>query len=105
MILAADALSRTSPASGIMRGETLAAPFPEIGLECGCPDSADVLARAPEVRVSTRIDPTVPAGSNAPPATARCHTWNGAWPPSSGRSKTSWMTSAPPGTSQRANPE
>ena len=47
MILAADELSRTSPASGIMRGETLAAHFREIGLECGCPDdaSADVLSR------------------------------------------------------------
>jgi hypothetical protein len=51
VILAADELSRTSPASGIMRGETLAAPFREIGLECGCPGerpydaSADVLSR------------------------------------------------------------
>ena len=38
VVLAADALSRTTPGSGIMRGETLAAPFPEIGLECGCTD-------------------------------------------------------------------
>ena len=47
VILAADGLSRTSPASGIMRGETLAADFPEIGLECGCPEelSADALSR------------------------------------------------------------
>ena len=47
VILAADELSRTSPASGIMRGETLAAHFSEIGLECGCSDdaSADVLSR------------------------------------------------------------
>ena len=56
VILAADELSRTSPASGIMRGETLAAPFPEIGLECGCTEegaaegsgeetSVDVLSR------------------------------------------------------------
>jgi hypothetical protein len=51
VILAADELSRTSPASGIMRGETLAAPFREIGLECGCPvegsgeASTDVLSR------------------------------------------------------------
>lgn len=47
VILAADELSRTSPASGIMRGETLAAHFREIGLECGCSDdaSADVLSR------------------------------------------------------------
>ena len=46
VILAADELSRTSPASGIMRGETLAAPFREIGLECGCADdvSADVFS-------------------------------------------------------------
>ncbi len=51
VVLAADALSRTTPGSGIMRGETLAAPFAEIGLECGCPDgadrSADVLPRRP----------------------------------------------------------
>ena len=45
VILAADELSRTSPASGIMRGATLAAPFQEIGLECGCADSADTLTR------------------------------------------------------------
>ena len=47
VILAADELSRTSPASGIMRGETLSAHFREIGLECGCTDdaSADVLSR------------------------------------------------------------
>jgi hypothetical protein len=48
VILAADALSRTSPGSGIMRGDTLAAHFPEIGLECGCEAadaSADVLSR------------------------------------------------------------
>ncbi len=46
VILAADALSRTSPASGIMRGDTLAAHFPAIALECGCPEdsSADVVA-------------------------------------------------------------
>jgi hypothetical protein len=44
VILAADELSRTSPASGIMRGETLAEPFREIGLECGC-SSADTLSR------------------------------------------------------------
>ncbi len=50
VILAADALSRTTPASGIMRGETLAAPFREIALECGCAageaygGSADVLS-------------------------------------------------------------
>ncbi len=43
VILAADELSRVSPASGIMRGETLAAHFEGIGLECGCADpvSAD----------------------------------------------------------------
>ena len=87
VILAADELSRTSPASGIMRGETLAAHFPRdrrwsaAARTTRQPTSSPA---APEVRVSTRIDPTVPAGSNAPPATARCHTWNGAWPPSSG---------------------
>ena len=33
-----------------------------------------------------------------PSATARCHTWNGAWPPSAGSSNTSWIASVPPGT-------
>jgi len=49
VILAADELSRTSPGSGIMRGEMLAQQFREIALECGCPDdtSADVLSRRP----------------------------------------------------------
>jgi hypothetical protein len=50
VILAADELSRTSPASGIMRGDSLAAHFPEIGLECGCQDvaaSADGISRRP----------------------------------------------------------
>ena len=45
VVLAADELSRTSAASGIMRGETLAADFREIGLECGCAESADSVSR------------------------------------------------------------
>jgi hypothetical protein len=36
VVLAADELSRTTPASGIMRGDGLAPPFEEIALECGC---------------------------------------------------------------------
>lgn len=44
VVLAVDALSRTTPGSGIMRGDDLAPHFPEIGLECGC-DSADVVSR------------------------------------------------------------
>jgi hypothetical protein len=36
VILAADELSRTTPASGIMRGDSLAPHFEELGLECGC---------------------------------------------------------------------
>jgi hypothetical protein len=46
VILAADELSRTTPASGIMRGETLSEHFREIALECGCLDdaSADVVS-------------------------------------------------------------
>ncbi len=47
VVLAVDALSRTTPGSGIMRGETLAPAFPEIALECGCAPvdrSADFLA-------------------------------------------------------------
>lgn len=39
VILAADELSRTTAAAGIMRGENLAPHFEEIGLECGCEDS------------------------------------------------------------------
>jgi len=36
VILAADELSRTTPASGIMRGDSLAQHFEELALECGC---------------------------------------------------------------------
>jgi hypothetical protein len=36
VVLAADELSRTTRASGIMRGDTLAPHFDEIALECGC---------------------------------------------------------------------
>ncbi|WP_221176874.1 prenyltransferase [Nocardioides pocheonensis] len=36
VVLAADELSRTTPASGIMRGDTLGGHFEEIALECGC---------------------------------------------------------------------
>ena len=47
VVLAVDALARTTPGSGIMRGEDLAPHFEEIALECGCAEgaSADVLAR------------------------------------------------------------
>ena len=48
VILAVDALSHTTPGSDIMRGHTLAAPFGELALECGCPApqrSADGVAR------------------------------------------------------------
>lgn len=45
VILAADELSRTSPASAIMRGDSLPA-LDEIALECGCV-SADGVARVP----------------------------------------------------------
>ena len=43
VVLAADALSRTTPGAGIMRGTTLVPDFAEIGLRCGC-DSADRFA-------------------------------------------------------------
>ena len=39
VILAVDALARTTAGSGIIRGEPLDE-LPELGLECGCPDSA-----------------------------------------------------------------
>ena len=48
VVLAVDALSRTTPGSGIMRGEDAGRRLSdEIGLECGCAEgaSADVLAR------------------------------------------------------------
>ncbi|HEY3016825.1 MAG TPA: prenyltransferase [Nocardioides sp.] len=45
VILAADALSDTTPGADIMRGATLAAPFDELALECGCAEvSADRVA-------------------------------------------------------------
>jgi len=47
VLLAVDALGErygaATPGSGIMRGTSLAPPFPELALECGCPDvGADV---------------------------------------------------------------
>jgi hypothetical protein len=36
VVLAADEISRTTPGSGIMRGDSLAPHFEEIALECGC---------------------------------------------------------------------
>lgn len=41
VVLAADELSRTTPGSGIMRGDTLAPHFEEIALECGCRSDRD----------------------------------------------------------------
>jgi hypothetical protein len=48
MILAADALSDSTPGADIMRGSTLAPPFEELVLECGCASAdpaADRVAR------------------------------------------------------------
>lgn len=42
VILAVDALSRTTPASGIFRGDTLPADLPPLALECDCPDASRV---------------------------------------------------------------
>ncbi len=44
VILAVDALARTTPGSGIMRGESLP-DFDEIGLECGCSETSMVSSR------------------------------------------------------------
>ena len=46
VVLAADALSGTTPGADIMRGTTLAPDFAEIGLECGCEvgESAEAVA-------------------------------------------------------------
>lgn len=40
VVLAADALSRTTPGSGIFRGETLAAEPAALPMDCGCSDAA-----------------------------------------------------------------
>ena len=50
VVLAVDALSRTTPGSGIFRGETLPWDLSEIGLDCGC--SEDAAAGSPAQRVS-----------------------------------------------------
>jgi hypothetical protein len=50
VILAADALARSTPASALMAGSVLADDFPELGLECGCEPaggSADGIAGVP----------------------------------------------------------
>ncbi len=47
MVLAVDALSRTTPGSGIMRGEPLDV-LPELGLECGCADTDTDPASGPD---------------------------------------------------------
>lgn len=47
VILAADALSHATPAADIMRGVTLAADFPEIGLQCGCEPAQSALLGSP----------------------------------------------------------
>jgi len=44
VILAADALAHSTGGSDIMRGRTLGEPFPGIGLDCGCLDSAHDVA-------------------------------------------------------------
>ena len=69
VILAADELSRTTPASGIMRGETLSRALPRDRARVRLPGrrlSRRLRPAAPEVRASTRIDPTVSRGVNAP---------------------------------------
>jgi hypothetical protein len=45
LVLAADALSDSTPGADIMRGATVVADFAEIALECGCP-SVDTLQRS-----------------------------------------------------------
>jgi len=50
VILAADALSDTTPGADLMRGRTMVAHFEPLGLECGCDPaapSADRIARRP----------------------------------------------------------
>jgi len=45
VVLAVDALTQGTAGADIMRGSTLAPPFAEIGLDCGCRDSAHDVAR------------------------------------------------------------
>ena len=98
--------------SGIMRGETLATHFrgdrAGVWLPGGGSDGSGrqpSSPAAPEVLVSTRIDPTVSgrleraAVNRAQPHVER------RLAAVLGRSNTSWMTSAPPGSSQWAKPE
>ena len=45
VVLAADALSGTTPGADIFRGVSLPAGFPAIGLECGCPEPSSESVR------------------------------------------------------------
>ena len=64
VILAADALSRTTPASGIFRADALPGDLPPIGLECRCAEQPAEPQRvptgspaSPAVRRSARMEP------------------------------------------------
>ena len=94
------------PGSEIMRGQLAGrAASAELALECGCPPSADRVAGAPPPSgVAPASSPSASTSSKPPPSSARRKTWYGGWPPSAGSGNTSWITSAPPAITQRAQP-
>ena len=126
VVLAANALGGTGPTAGLFRGEGLPAWAHRRGAHRGRrgdrvrtrrpPRPPVTPLRSPRCRVfayhgvpeprstgrvsvrrRTRREPVVETGSKRPDVAARFQTSNGAWPPSSGRSNTSWNTSSPPG--------
>ncbi len=109
VVLAAHALDGEGPSAGLFRGETL----PPISLSGQLRTSAAARSEVHErplnergadddgrQRRSVRRLPVVDSAVK-PSATARCHTSNGACPPSAGSSKTSWIASRPPGSTYR----
>ena len=109
VILAVDALGEvaghSTAGSGIMRGTSLAPHFAELALECGCPSADERRRASPDVRRSTRIEPSASTSVKAPLSSARRKTWYGGCPPSAGSGNTSWMTSSPSFITQGAQPE
>ena len=96
----------TGPTAGLFRGEGLPVGLtPSELIEAGEEIEAErrptatatncVSTTRSERHARTRRLPVVDTGANRPDATAACHTWNGAWPPSAGSSNTSWNTSTP----------
>ena len=74
MILAADALSSTTPANGVFRGDGLPRGL-ESEFDCACATSdrqaSDNSPATPDTRSSTRIDPVAATSRKSPVANAR----------------------------------